>query len=152
MPARPQSHRLRTGRFSEPGRAYLVTAVVHNRQPLFTNFYLGRLLVTEFRRAHEQKWGSSIAWVIMPDHFHWLVQLEQRSLSQLMQAVKSRSTHTINRARNGTGAFWQNGYHDRGIRDGEDLRHLARYIIANPIRAGLVERAGDYPLWDACWL
>jgi hypothetical protein len=32
------------------------------------------------------------------------------------------------------------------------LRHLARYIIANPIRAGLVERAGDYPLWDACWL
>src|SRR5471030_3190303 len=152
MPTRPQSHRLRTGRFSEPGRAYLVTALVHNRLPLFADFRLGRLLVTEFRRAHEQKWGSSIAWVIMPDHFHWLVQLEQRSLPQLMQAIKSRSTLSVNRASDTQGAFWQTGYHDRAIRDGEDLLPSARYIVANPLRAGLVEKIGDYPLWDACWL
>jgi hypothetical protein len=29
---------------------------------------------------------------------------------------------------------------------------MARYIIANPLRAGLVDRIGDYPLWDAMWL
>jgi len=29
---------------------------------------------------------------------------------------------------------------------------MARYIVANPLRAGLVERIGDYPLWDATWL
>jgi len=29
---------------------------------------------------------------------------------------------------------------------------IARYIVANPLRAGLVSRVGDYPLWDACWL
>ena len=93
-----------------------------------------------------------MAWVIMPDHFHWLIQLEQQTLARLMQAIKSRSTLTINWALNESGAFWQSGYHDRAIRDGEDLLPFARYIVANPLRAGLVDKIGDYPLWDACWL
>ena len=88
----------------------------------------------------------------MPDHLHWLVQLEAMHMEGLMQAVKSRSTLSINRALNRKGAFWQTGFHDRAIRDDEDLKPFARYIIANPLRAGLVERIGDYPLWDACWL
>ncbi|MGH8412134.1 MAG: REP-associated tyrosine transposase, partial [Pseudomonas sp.] len=38
------------------------------------------------------------------------------------------------------------------IRRDEDLPAVARYIVANPLRAGLVEKIGDYPLWDAVWL
>jgi REP element-mobilizing transposase RayT len=143
---------LRRGRYSESGRGYLITAVVHQRRRLFADWRLGRLLVEELRRAHEQKWVNSMAWVIMPDHFHWLIQLERYTLAQLMQAIKSRSTLTINRELNERGAFWQTGYHDRAIRDGEDLLPFARYIVANPLRAGLVEKIGNYPLWDACWL
>jgi len=146
------SHRLRRGRCSEPGRAYLITVVVYQRRPIFTDWRIGRLLVAELKRAQDQQWVKSIAWVVMPDHFHWLVQLENASLERLMQTVKSRSTLTINRALNRTGAFWQTGYHDRAIRDNEELRPYARYIIANPLRAGLVKKVADYPLWDACWL
>ena len=146
------SHRLRRERCSEPGRAYLITVVVYQRRPIFTEWRIGRLLVAELKRAQDQQWVKSIAWVVMPDHFHWLVQLENASLERLMQTVKSRSTLTINRALNRTGAFWQTGYHDRAIRDNEDLRPYARYIIANPLRAGLVKKVADYPLWDACWL
>ncbi|MEO6680382.1 MAG: transposase [Pseudomonas sp.] len=152
MQPHPNSHRLRHGRYSEQGRAYLITAVVHQRRRLFADWRLGRLLVTELRRAHEQQWVNSIAWVVMPDHLHWLVQLEQCSLAQLMQAIKSRSTLSINRASGTHGAFWQSGYHDRAIRDDEELLPFARYIVDNPVRAGLVEKIGDYPLWDACWL
>jgi putative transposase len=32
------------------------------------------------------------------------------------------------------------------------MTSIARYIVANPLRAGLVERLGDYPHWDAVWL
>ncbi|WP_277534972.1 REP-associated tyrosine transposase [Pseudomonas baetica] len=152
MRSHPNSHRLRYGRYSEQGRGYLITAVVHQRRRIFADWRVGRLLVEEFRRAHDQKWVDSMAWVIMPDHFHWLIQLEHYTLAQLMQATKSRSTLTINRKLNESGAFWQTGYHDRAIRDGEDLLPFARYIVANPLRAGLVEKIGDYPLWDACWL
>ncbi len=43
-------------------------------------------------------------------------------------------------------------HQDHALRKDEDLVHLARYVVANPVRAGLVERLGDYPLWDAQWV
>ena len=152
MPTKPNSHRLRFGRHSEPGRAYLVTAVVHNRQPVFSDWRTGRLLVAEFRRAHDEGSVDSIAWVVMPDHFHWLMPLRDGDLPQVIGSTKSRCTQAMNRMTGRSGPLWQTGYHDRAIRDGEELLPFARYIIANPLRAGLVKRIGDYPLWDACWL
>jgi len=143
---------LRRGRHSETGRAYLITTVVHQRRPLFADWHLGRLVVAELKLAHQKGQVNSLAWVLMPDHLHWLLELRHDSLSRVVQAIKSRSTLSINRRLNRRAAFWQSGFHDRAVRDGEDLRSIARYIIANPVRAGLVERAGDYPLWDACWL
>ena len=43
-------------------------------------------------------------------------------------------------------------FHDHALRANEDLRQAARYVIANPIRAGLVRRVGDYPFWNAIWV
>ena len=88
----------------------------------------------------------------MPDHFHWLVVLQRSSLDQLMCRTKSLSTRAINQATGRTGSRWQQGYHDHALRNEEDLKRVARYVIANPLRAGLVKRVGDYPLWDAIWL
>ncbi|MDO8707465.1 MAG: transposase, partial [Pseudomonas sp.] len=45
------AHRLRTGRYSEPGQIYLLTAVVLNRQPLFHDFKSGRLVVDALKTA-----------------------------------------------------------------------------------------------------
>ncbi|MGC5703195.1 transposase [Pseudomonas sp. NFXW11] len=152
MSPRPKSHRLRRGRYSNPGRAYLITTVVHQRRPLFRDWRLGRLVVAELQQIQEQGLANSLAWVLMPDHLHWLLQLHAGTLPQVMQRMKSRSTLRINQRLGLRGAFWQSGYHDRAVRDGEDIQHIARYIIANPLRAGLVRRIGDYPLWDAIWL
>src|SRR3989344_3545810 len=65
---------------------------------------------------------------------------------------KSRITLALNRSLERDGSLWQHGFHDRAIRRDEDLPAVARYIVANPLRAGLVEKIGDYPLWDAVWL
>ena len=147
-----RGHALRSGRVSEPDRAYLLTAVTHNRQALLREWQLARLLVAEMRRLHEQQDVYSLAWVVMPDHLHWLVQLQSMPLQKLMLQLKSRSAITINRARNSSGRVWQKGFHDHALRLEEDLPATARYIVANPLRAGLVKRLGDYPLWDAIWL
>ena len=66
--------------------------------------------------------------------------------------LKSRSASAVNLALGRQGALSQKGYHDHGVRREEDLRVLARYVVANPVRAGLVGRVGNYPLWDAVWL
>ena len=152
MPSFPASHRLRHGRFSEPNRIYLLTANTLNREPVFLDWRVGRLVVEQLRSAQEQGFVDSLAWVVMPDHFHWLVVLQRSSLDQLMCRTKSLSTRAINQATGRTGRRWQQGYHDHALRNEEDLKRVARYVIANPLRAGLVKRVGDYPLWDAIWL
>lgn len=50
------------------------------------------------------------------------------------------------------GPLWQKAFYDRAVRKDKDMRKIARYIVANPLRAGLVERIGDYPFWGAAWL
>nr|WP_238704626.1 transposase [Pseudomonas nabeulensis] len=152
MRSTPQTHRLRHGRYSELGRSYLITIVVHQRQRLFTDLFLGRLLVAELRQVHERGWVDSVAWVIMPDHIHWLFELKQQTLADVVRCIKSRSTLTINRRRQCKERVWQPGYYDRAVRVEDDIRTMARYIVANPLRAGLVDRVGNYALWDASWL
>ncbi|WP_445179261.1 REP-associated tyrosine transposase [Pseudomonas sp. McL0111] len=152
MPDLPASRRLRAGRYAEPNRIYLLTTNTLERKPIFVDFALGRLVVHQFRRAENLGLVNSLAWVVMPDHFHWLVELEDCSLKTLMRETKSLITREVNLSSNRTGPLWQQGYHDRALRREDDLVKMARYVVANPLRAGLVEKLGDYPLWDAVWL
>ncbi len=134
----------------EPNRIYLITTNTHERIPIFNNFHLARLVVWQFRLAQYQGLANSLAWVVVPDHFHWLLELKKGSLADLMCQVKSKSTRTVNALSGRKGRLWQGrSFHDRALRKEDDLVKMARYVVANPLRAGLVERIGDYPLWDA---
>ncbi|MFJ3485664.1 REP-associated tyrosine transposase [Pseudomonas sp. NPDC090202] len=148
----PRGKSLRDGRFSQTGQIYLITSVVQNREPIFGDWRLGRLVVDEFRTAQDAGAADSLAWVVMPDHFHWLMELKGCRLAPLVQRIKSRSARAINRRRSQHRQLWQRGFHDRALRREEDLVKMARYVVANPLRAGLVSKIGDYPLWDAVWL
>jgi REP element-mobilizing transposase RayT len=148
----PHGNALRKGRYSQPGGIYLLTSVTEARKPHLENWQLGRLLVAEFRQAHEAGLCESLAFVVMPDHFHWLITLKEGSLAALMGRVRSRSAIAVNRANVTNGQLWQRGYHDHALRKDEDLLTAAHYVVANPLRAGLVSRLGDYPLWDTMFL
>ncbi len=143
----PHGANLRKGRVSEQGRVYLATFVVRNRRPIFADFAMGRLLVRELKLADAEGLTSTLAFVVMPDHCHWLLSPQSRSLSAVVGRVKARCAKAI-----GQGPLWQPGFHDHAARQEEDLQAMARYIVANPLRAGLVTRVADYPLWDAAWL
>ena len=143
---------LRKGRFSERGRIYLLTTVTKDRNRLFTNLENCRAVINELRLSQTQGLCENIAWVVMPDHLHWLVSLQQETLANLMKRMKSRSAIHLNRMRHTTAPVWQRGYHDHTLRKEEDVKSVARYIVANPLRAGLVDNIGDYPYWDAVWL
>ncbi|PTT63576.1 transposase, partial [Pseudomonas sp. HMWF007] len=96
--------------------------------------------------------ADSLAWVVMPDHFHWLIALKRGSLSELMQRTKSLSARAVNMHAGRKGRLWLQGFHDRAMRREDDLLIMARYVVANLLRAGLVQKFGDYPLWDAIWV
>ena len=94
-----------------------------------------------------------LAWVLMPDHGHWLVQVgDGDHLASIMNRIKSATARAYNEQRKRTGALWARAYHERLLRDDDAVRGAARYLVANPVRAGLVKRVGDYPFWDAVWI
>jgi REP element-mobilizing transposase RayT len=144
---------LHKGRISLAYNAYFVTTVTQNRSPLFQDFYCARLLVTQMLRLHEENQLASLAWVIMPDHLHWLFQLkENQDLSRVIQLLKGRSAHSINVYLQRRGSIWDRAFHDHALRKDEDIKAIARYIVANPLRAKLVEKVENYPLWDTVWM
>ena len=77
---------------------------------------------------------------------------EHDGLATVVNRMKSASIREANRVLGRVGALWQRAYHDHALHSDEDVVAVARYIVANPIRAGLVRQAGDYPLWNAVWL
>jgi putative transposase len=138
--------RLRAGRYSQNGQIYLVTTVTRERHAVFAEFSCARSLIQVLRAESAQGSADTLAFVVMPDHLHWLLQLRQESLSAVVGRVKSISARRLGCA------IWQAGFHDRAIRGEEDLQVVARYVVSNPLRAGLVAGVGQYPHWDAVWL
>ena len=110
-------------------------------------------LFANLRRVHDSGNVISLAWVVMPDHLHWLIQLNEHwPLFKVVKTLKARSALTINRYLYQHGSLWQRAYFDCAARKEEDIRQIARYIVANPLRAGLVRDIGSYPHWDCIWM
>ncbi len=144
---------LRFGRWSQTGQYYMFTTVTENRDPLFRDMFVGRIVVKEMICLQQKGMINSIACMLMPDHLHWLFALGgKESLSNVVKLLKGRSARRVNDVLNRSGRVWQRAFYDHALRKDENVRKLARYIVANPIRAGIVKNIWDYPLWDAIWL
>ncbi len=148
----PNSRALRNGRVSIPGQIYLVTIVTSGRSAHFREFHAGCLASSTLNAAVSWPDAELIAWVLMPDHMHLLLQLGQReALSTVIQRVKGLLTIRL-RPLIGVQSLWQASFHDHALRKSENIRAAARYLIANPLRAGLVDDIRNYPFWGADWL
>lgn len=142
---------LRLGRVSIPGQLYLVTFTTNARVPIFLDHALA---ATAARALHHSKLcrdAELMAWVLMPDHWHGLIQLgPETNLSAVVRNIKSNTARclpiSVGRP------IWSRGFHDRALRKYEDTRAAARYIVMNPVRAGLVASVRFYPFWNAVWL
>ena len=144
---------LRTGRFSEPRRIYHVTTSTHDRSRIFNELFAGRVVVNAMRREDAAKHVDTLAFVVMPDHLHWLFRLNgSRTLSSTVGTMKSYSTRHLNAVLKRRGRIWQPGFYDHAIRSDEVLVHVARYIVANPLRAKIVNSIQQYSLWDCVWV
>jgi len=150
---RPGHAALRRGRVSFQDGIYLVAAATHGRIALFGDFHAARTASRCFADPLILGETSMLAWVLMPDHAHWLIQLGGKTpLGVCIGRIKSASSREVNRACRRSGSVWAPAFHDHALRADEDVEAAARYLVANPLRAGLVERIGDYPYWNAVWI
>jgi REP element-mobilizing transposase RayT len=103
---------------------------------------------------HDKCYRLRVA-VVMPDHVHLVLtplvdQVKQEiiSLVTILQAIKSASSHFINKRSGSNQAIWQEESFDRIVRSSESLDAKIAYIMENPVRKGLVDDWRDYPwIW-----
>ncbi|MBJ7516571.1 MAG: transposase [Stenotrophomonas sp.] len=146
------SHQLRNGRRTIIGQSYILTFVCHARQRCFDSPDAARIVTQQIAVMEARGLLSSYAWVVMPDHVHWMFELLDQSLGYLAQRFKSSTALRIRRECGHCGPVWQAAYHDHAIRSDESLQRHAMYVVANPVRAGLVESLGQYPFAWGRWL
>ena len=126
---------------------YFATACTHFRKPVFGDDYaFGTHAVSQLLLTGRELDFDIVAYCLMPDHAHLLVagRSETSDFEQFMKRFKQRTG--FERRRAAGERLWQPGFHDRILRDDEATLAVARYILENPVRAGLTKALGEWPL------
>jgi len=102
-------------------------------------------LVASSLKFHDTKKYDLDAWVIMPNHIHFLVTpFEGVELATIAHSIKSYTAHEANNILGRTGRFWQVEPFDRYIRSFRHYASVVKYIENNPVKAGLCKTAGEW--------
>ena len=124
---------------------YFVTFCTFERRGLLRDKWIANLLMSHLRRTARARELAVLAYCLMPDHVHLLVEgtSDGADLRRFVKQLKQSTGQAYSAY--GEGGLWQEGYYDRVLRQDEDAKDVARYIIANPVRAGLVGNVCEYP-------
>jgi putative transposase len=109
---------------------------------------IARLVVSSLRRGEELGHYDLQAYVVMANHVHVLLW-PHISPSRLLQSLKGATAREANRLLGRSGeSFWQAESYDHWVKDQREWDRIKAYIEDNPVQAGLVSRAEDYP-WSS---
>lgn len=152
----------------EPGGIYFITTNTFNNQPYFQSDENKRLLLDDFRFYRGKFSYKLFCFVIMPTHFHWVIQLsvdnfeefkrdqianrkkysedpESYYISKVMEDFERHAAFAMNRRENVRGrTVWQEGFWDEPVRDRRAYEKICDYVHFNPVKARLVNSPAEY--------
>lgn len=131
-------------RIEFPGALYHVTCRGNRQEQIYTcddDHYLWLRLFAQ--TCMEFKW-TCYAWCHMTNHFHVVIETSEPNLSKGMAWLNGNFTRRFNRAHDRVGHVFQGRYHSVLVQRETYLMELARYVVLNPVRAGLVRDAGEW--------
>jgi REP element-mobilizing transposase RayT len=112
---------------------------------------VARIVVTTLEHAAVNCRFDVLAYCVMPDHTHVIAvgTTETSDFRKFMRTWRQQSGYRY--AQGSRERLWQPGYFDRVLRRHDDLDRLARYVLNNPVRAGLVPVASSWPWAGGTW-
>ena len=129
---------------------YFLTIVMANRRDVFQNREHYVLLWRKMASLRERFGVDYDAWVLLPNHMHWLLRPRKADYSKVVTAFK-RGIGLEWKERgwkSGGESIWQYRFWEHTIRDARDFRMHLDYIHMNPVKHGLVSRPADWP-WSS---
>jgi len=107
-------------------------------------------IVVEAMLHRDGKEYTLHAFTLMPTHAHMLftplrIGDNYRMLHVILQTLKGYTALQANRLLGRKGAFWHGESYDHFVRDADEQARIVHYIRQNPVKAGLVAKAEDWP-------
>lgn len=129
-------------RFNPEGRPVFITCVTYQREP---TLLANRHDIFRAWRQTAPNAVSIVAWVLLPDHFHAVVEFGNHSMSDTIHRFKQKFS-ALYRMSHGltSGRLWQHRFWDHIIRNEKDFNRRVAYIHFNPVKHGLVSDPFDW--------
>lgn len=135
----------RLPRLTVPGYAHHLIQRGNNRQAIFASDGDRQFLLDLFAEQAKACEVAVHGYVLMDNHFHLLATpATSQGLAQMMQAVGRRYVRHFNDRQQRTGTLWEGRFKSSLIQSERYLLACMAYIDLNPVRAGMVQQAGDY--------
>ncbi len=145
---RSRSVRLPAETYHAVGMICSVTACTKDRVAYFSEPAIAGVVADTWREiisdCHHRLWAQCV----MPDHVHALLEVGSPDIS-VGDCVGRAKSNCFRKLRASVILQWQDRFYDHVLKDGEDPRVQARYIVNNPVRQGLVE---NWELWPFTFL
>lgn len=146
--------------YDNEGHAHFVTFSCYRRRRHLDGAPAKRVVLEQMRTQLERTAGTCVGFVIMPNHVHAIVRhTEPGMLAEFMKQWKRMTSYLIARRRSAEAAkgvdgqtrdpIWQARYYDYNVYSRPKTEEKLRYMHQNPVRAGLVARAIDWPWGSA---
>ena len=120
-------------RYFKKGHLYFLTHVTNNREKiLINNFDLLWCSISKYKKESQY---NLIAWVVLPEHMHFILDPIDNDISKLMKKIKLSFSMNYLKSQNlRSGRIWQNRFWDHQIRNENDLNKHIDYIHFNPVK------------------
>ena len=128
---------------------YFITTETDRRRSVLACSTAAKVLLREFEAAPVRHGWMIGRYVIMPDHIHFFCaeggDRAPTPLADFVGRLKQWSAKAIVKSLGLEPPLWQREFFDHVLRSSESYESKWRYVVENPVRAGLVARAEDWP-------
>jgi REP element-mobilizing transposase RayT len=131
-------------RIEFPGALYHVTSRGNARAPIFLGDADRTSFLETLGEVVERHGWLCYAYCLMPNHYHLLLETPAANLSQGMRQLNGLYTQRFNRRHDGVGHVFQGRFKGILVERETHFCGLARYIVLNPVRAGILADAEQY--------
>lgn len=135
-------------RIEFPGALYHVTSRGDRREPIYLNDDDRLTWLEVLAHAVKRFDAQVLAYCLMGNHYHVVLHTHQPNLSMLMRQLNGVYTQAFNRRHGKVGHVFQGRFKAIVVDRDAYLLELCRYVELNPVRAGLVPSAGEWP-WSS---
>jgi REP element-mobilizing transposase RayT len=135
-------------RIEFPGALYHVTSRGDHREAIYRDDMDRRAWLETIQLVCARFHFVVHAYCLMPNHYHLLLETEDANLSKGMRQLNGLYTQRYNRRHAIVGHLFQGRYKAIIVQKEIHLLELSRYVVLNPVRAGIVTRPEDWP-WSS---